>query len=1236
MSTPRANTPRQNGRKHFQSPKKARKKRTPRCDSCGKRDGDDAGEGAPPGAKVKLKICARCRGVAYCSATCQRAKWATHRDRCVHVEPPIPAGPRPPVSPSSSTRSNRQYKVLTGPGTVRSLQRKSVAAGVTTTPRNREKAPTKHPFFGNQHDTSSRIASSVPHVTPLLSGRQRALQQQVYQPPQQRLGSEDGSRSPPKTSRSKSSDGHRDGTAGRMGNNPVKIIRVSSTSRLQPQQHRRRSEDGAAVSPPARWGVSLAKGLTRDYRAQSSPGERILRVPTSVKGRMQGVRKVSPPPSSPTRRHTFGPEASVARGDPPPLPPRQPADESTTGGRGDLNRRLSAPLFPASLEDKRRVRVKEFAAATSGDGSRRGPPPPYSSVAHRAPSVGSRAKSTFEDVLAPVPASQARSLSGSGLEESKVELSLPPRSIPPPTVSPMETTSSAHEGVFHSAGAGVPQKVSEGVAQVGGGDSAEGRQSNKIISAAGEQQEDRTTVLEDGVKSTITKEISPGSAASAAAAKAALASLEAGEHGTKLKLQDGGVGKTEESDNTTNQLHERGAHGESATCSLTPVALSPCGDEINDSHQLVGPSPTGHVSAQVRHSAPPVPPGHCPSSAISTGYAERFTRSSTSSPQDDAPDGGSPSSSGRRFSPRPRPPVSPGPALSPSSYPLKPPSVLPEVFVEETYLASPSTSNKGDEETLPSKETPAAPADTERLEAGRAVPRTAMSLGKLQPGPRVFAANESSLSPSVLPFVPVVEFSPEKKPPTPHNPGPRRTDTARFYQRRLGRFRGSGLPPASNTYLGRPAGFSVHVLVASAPTSVDLAAPPDAPLLSNDQQAEFGAAVPATEEKAVPPALKAARAERALRYASGTAQPWVFYSFEERGRLAVALRAGDVVLLTPGRYEARSWGLQHLLSSVEIIGVGAAKACVVYNNPAPAASPYSNNCQAQHYLIGVMGNATAGGSNGNGIGACGEKSGSTIENVDDDSDSGWEDGVFGAAAAAAAAATNEGSTSSKGSGRGVCVRLANLTLEQRSGYRGALYQLGHESHLELDGCVVRCSQGGVNVDQGTCLICDCTIEGSEAFGVHIGGEGVVEHCYIRDCGRGGGPGGRARRVSPVSPMSRKETTFGETECKDGEDELDDGTEVNRDVGMPAISVLQRSRVRVRFNVIRENAGHALQYRDAALTGGEGKRALLARRAQMEAEEVSVIPILFTSWGRVAFSNGKLVTVASWREHRVLV
>ncbi|CAM9646820.1 unnamed protein product, partial [Ectocarpus sp. 8 AP-2014] len=488
----------------------------------------------------------------------------------------------------------------------------------------------------------------------------------------------------------------------------------------------------------------------------------------------------------------------------------------------------------------------------------------------------------------------------------------------------------------------------------------------------------------------------------------------------------------------------------------------------------------------------------------------------------------------RRNSPRPRPPVSPGPAALSQSSPLK------SAFRFRKPSAAVDHDDEGPERTPPS-------AATLGGGAGRKLSAPPLS--------RTFSALSSAASHASPgsasrttrpPFVPTIELSPRASlPASPHTPGPRITDTAKFYRERADAAPAPAgdvglLPPASKAYFGRPSGFSVHVLVASALSAADLGD-------RQQQHLEGG----------------------------GNNSPRLYYSFEDRERVAEALRPGDVVLVTPGRYEARAWGLQRLVSSVEIIGAGDAGDCVLYNDRV------SSGPDGEHYLVGVMGGAL--GSAAGGGASVPEVKGKDVVADGDDSDSGFEDGALGPA----------NSFVHSFSGRAVRVRLANLTLEQGSGYRGAVYQLGRESHLEMDGCTVVGSKGGVNVDQGTCIICDSWISGSEVFGVHIGGEGAVEHCSIRGCGGGGRGGGGGEGGKYLSS-----STVGNAEDEDD----DDGTDVNRVGSMPAISILQSSRVRVRFNVIRDNAGHTLQYRDAPLPGGDGKYALLARRAEAEAEE----------------------------------
>ncbi|CAM9149168.1 unnamed protein product [Pylaiella littoralis] len=482
----------------------------------------------------------------------------------------------------------------------------------------------------------------------------------------------------------------------------------------------------------------------------------------------------------------------------------------------------------------------------------------------------------------------------------------------------------------------------------------------------------------------------------------------------------------------------------------------------------------------------------------------------------------------RKTSPRPRPPHSPGPAaLSQSSS---------QCSQKQSAVAE--SEDKGSKKTPPGS----VAATFGRRMTSASPPSRTPSWRSLSSESGRASARPETVHLRSPPFVPAVELSPQGKTSlSSAPPGRRPTETAVFYRKRSGAPAGdvAGLPPSSETYLGRPEGFSAHVLVASAPTAADLA----------PSRKESSPGVTGGEDGC----------------------PMLYYSFDDRGRVAESLQPGDVVLVTPGRYEARAWGLQRLTSSVEIIGAGNAGDCVLYNKPAAS---HSGSPEGEHYLVGVM-----GGALGTGVGD--EESVPEVrgkDDIDDDSDSGFEDGAFGVMAGSIGSFTQ----------KPVRVRLANLTLEQGAGYRGAVYQLGGESHLEVDGCTILCSQGGVNVDQGTCVICDSTISGSQGFGVHIGGEGTVEHCLIRRCGQGGGGGGGQEASSPTAGV-----------CTEAED---DGTDVNRVRGMPAVSVLQSSRVRVRFNVIRENAGHSLQYRDAPLPGGDGKYAMLARRAEAEAEE----------------------------------
>ncbi|CAM9910409.1 unnamed protein product, partial [Discosporangium mesarthrocarpum] len=101
------------------------------------------------------------------------------------------------------------------------------------------------------------------------------------------------------------------------------------------------------------------------------------------------------------------------------------------------------------------------------------------------------------------------------------------------------------------------------------------------------------------------------------------------------------------------------------------------------------------------------------------------------------------------------------------------------------------------------------------------------SLPPCPPRPRPNSYNmahtsERSAVVTVPPFLPAVKSSPHL-PPTPDLPGPRMTHTAAFYAQSPAPI--GCLPPPTATYVGRPKGFTVHVLVASAMSLVDLDSP---------------------------------------------------------------------------------------------------------------------------------------------------------------------------------------------------------------------------------------------------------------------------------------------------------------------------------------------------------------------------------------------------------------------------
>eukprot|EP00752_Nemacystus_decipiens_P006169 g5566.t1 len=1305
------------------SPKKvSRRKRTPRCETCGKRDGEDlGGEGQ---GKVRLKLCARCRGVAYCGMECQKLGWKVHREVCVQY---ANAAELPPPSPLvnqkvSGTGTRGRRKVIYG----------GAVGTVGATPRQRENAPTRHPFFGRQESSSERdprVAAGQHAGAKALPVRKqkeqdlpqrtpRRHQQQAPPPPppprEQQANEEDGCPSPPVMQRLSFPGG---------------ISRTRQGSRSS-------SAGGDSKSPPP--------------AQQHPPGSR---------GSVAGAVKTA---ALRVRRSSHAAETDARWGGslspPPPPPPSRPAN-------GGPVRRESAPLYPVALEKSKR-RAASLTPSSAAEAIRRGPPPPYASVAHRAESIkratpstavgtsangepgmtsggaaaGSVTKAAEGIIVGAPPAelpSRRSSSSAVGPPTARVPPRLPPRTAvsspprhPPADQPPADTAQisppasrekevkpvrGGHDELTAAKdedtdapeksppfdketlarqmrpwidGPQLPKREEDGkeiVAELreeedtdeptperrAGGAPSEGvfdasqgvdapslakesTQDSAASSTAAQEAADTTAApLRPSLSKESSQNLSQDSAAGSTTGQASTGQ-EDGSSTDPLRLSlskysTGSLSQDSAAASTTGQegwappsLAKDSAKGFSRDSATAATA----GHDDGSSGAPVQPPPLAkHAEASISDdcmagstvaheggSSAPVPPslakdaagsmsydsaagstaGHEASSSASvqrkdsTGScshdsaagstaseegesrlpmeppppilppsATSNTNSSLAKASNDGvfdscpPSAGTGSKSGsrsprslsvgtspqfhsmplmlaakgiasaaaatwnaeRRKSPRPRPPVSPGPAA-----------------LSDSFRSRKQSATEPPDDLILPKISPSAAATTAAIVSfGREKSLASPSARSLSTGSRRASPRSGMATPRSPPFVPAVELSPQGKLQTsPRVPGPRPTDTAVFYQERLGASPAgaAGLPPPSRTYLGRPEGFSVHVLVASAPTRADLTS--------------RGADLPAGGGAG-----------------KDVDSPRLHYSFEDRGRVAAALQPGDVVLVTPGRYEARAWGLQRLIASVEIVGAGAAGDCVIYNDP-----PASQSGPArEHYLVGVMGGA-AGGAGGGGASVPEVKG---KDDIDDDSDSGFEDGAFGGAAS---------SIASFGGRRAVRVRLANLTLEQGSGYRGAVYQLGRESHLEMEGCTVVCSQGGVNIDQGTCAISDSTISGSEAFGVHIGGEGAVEHCLIRNCGRGGG-GARAETF----PLSAEGATApAEVEVED------DGTVVNRIEGMPAISFLQSSRVRVRFNVIRDNAGHALQCRDAPLPGGDGKYAMLARRAEAEAEE----------------------------------
>lgn len=1149
------------------SPKKmSRRKRTPRCHSCGKAEGVPCIDGDENGPRVRLKLCSRCRKVTYCGMACQKLAWSTHREVCVHYacnSAELPAR-SPVVIDGTGHRGRRKYPISS-----------------SASSRRGENSPTEYPFVGKQESMGCQASSCINSLgtaepntpTPSQGGKKTAAVRDLEQ------------------------------------GKDLSLHCLEGTAAI---------DDGGCPSPPKIERLSMASHprvsrtrdprLSNDSSARKGVGGEEAAVAASTRVPMSSAQDNNSWVISSWRRWSFSPSGLRAN--------RNTQEVSASPGNAStssLGRRGSAPPYSAALKNKSRVSGSRVLSS-AGPASARGPPPPYSLVASRAKFVR---RHTSEGTI--IRSASIRGSPGAvrsaettpaAVKEEGVRLSkirLPPPSsrplskVPAPGVSPSSAPPPLQPGITVVSPnvlvdgdtvkrGGTPKVRSKDLAPrysedmnedssavacgvPGMGDRLaavalvkEGGSSAQLASVdaaaipdaggfslepkekemdAQEQAESEDTAKEvEADVSPDATEVAGGEEAildngSAVSTQKESREEEKRERETRPVPKSSGTVIAEREETAAEAHFHEVLHGVEVAAGADSPKISldrprgAEGDDVSMTVACAGPPPPILPHPDLTSSSTPAKPStdlnrasidsignmfdSCPPSAGVPGFAEEIKSSAKEPPQRSFSVDNVPESSpfpfaakfkeitatalawtrgrgSRRTPPRPRPPGSPGPAAPSDDLS----SEVSSARREEIPIAK-AVCDDGVTALSSAKST-----------SGTASPwvRSASCLPSAPTPIRGTAVVGAVCSPSSPPaFVPIVEMSPTAKAPTPHCPGPRVTETAAFYQRRSTAPRTFSLPPPSRAYLGRPAGFSVHVLVAAAPCAADL--PNTIPMPEKMRAANGGSEDPRR----------------------------TYYSFADRSRVARALQPGDVVLLTPGMYDARSWGLQKLISSIEIIGAGDARACVLYNDPAKFLTP-----DGEHYLVGIMG----GGSVGD------------------------------------------------GSSRIVRVRLANLTLEQGCGHRGAIYQLGHESHLELDGCDVRCSQGGVNVDQGTCFICDTTISGSEVFGVHIGGDGAVEHCAISGCGTGEGRGEKGIGGGDGGSFSRGAKDF---------DFEDDGTDVNRMAGMPAISVLQRSRARVRFNIVHDNVGHSLQFRDVPLPRGNDKRAVLERQVEAEVEKV---------------------------------